>query len=88
MQGMSGTKEGFLAMQDGRVGVLIVVVAVISASRFVARVCVDRPRRPRRRPRACVMAMFVPAHRPVKRSTLRRILKQAEVSLDDFLAAL
>jgi predicted RNA binding protein YcfA (HicA-like mRNA interferase family) len=30
----------------------------------------------------------VPAHKPVKRSTLSRILKQAEVSLDDFLAAL
>ena len=30
----------------------------------------------------------VPAHRPVKRSTLSRILKQAQVSLDDFLAAL
>ncbi len=30
----------------------------------------------------------VPAHRPVKRSTLSRILKQAEVALDDFVAAL
>lgn len=30
----------------------------------------------------------VPAHRPVKRSTLSHILKQAEVSLDDFLKAL
>jgi predicted RNA binding protein YcfA (HicA-like mRNA interferase family) len=30
----------------------------------------------------------VPAHRPVKRSTLSRILKQAEASLDDFLAVL
>jgi predicted RNA binding protein YcfA (HicA-like mRNA interferase family) len=30
----------------------------------------------------------VPAHRPVKRSTLSHILKQAEVSVDDFLAAL
>jgi hypothetical protein len=30
----------------------------------------------------------VPAHKPVKRSTLSHILKQAEVSLDDFLAAL
>lgn len=30
----------------------------------------------------------VPAHRPVKRSTLSHILKQAEISLDDFLAAL
>ncbi len=27
----------------------------------------------------------VPAHRPVKRSTLSRLLKQAEVGLDDFL---
>ena len=32
--------------------------------------------------------LTVPAHRPVKHSTLSRILKQAEVSLDDFLAAL
>jgi predicted RNA binding protein YcfA (HicA-like mRNA interferase family) len=30
----------------------------------------------------------VPAHRPVKRSTLSHILKQAEVSLDTFLTAL
>lgn len=30
----------------------------------------------------------VPAHLPVKRSTLSHILKQAEVSLDDFLDAL
>ena len=30
----------------------------------------------------------VPAHRPVKRSTLSHILKQAEVKLDDFRAAL
>jgi predicted RNA binding protein YcfA (HicA-like mRNA interferase family) len=32
--------------------------------------------------------LTVPSHRPVKRSTLSRILKQAEISLDDFLAAL
>jgi predicted RNA binding protein YcfA (HicA-like mRNA interferase family) len=30
----------------------------------------------------------LPAHRPVKRSTLSRVLKQAEITLDDFLAAL
>jgi predicted RNA binding protein YcfA (HicA-like mRNA interferase family) len=30
----------------------------------------------------------VPAHRPVKRSTLSHILKQAEVSVDDFLDAM
>ena len=30
----------------------------------------------------------VPAHRPIKRSTLSHILKQAEVDLDDFLGAL
>jgi predicted RNA binding protein YcfA (HicA-like mRNA interferase family) len=30
----------------------------------------------------------VPAHRSVKRSTLSRRLKQAEVALDDFLNAL
>jgi predicted RNA binding protein YcfA (HicA-like mRNA interferase family) len=30
----------------------------------------------------------VPAHKPVKRSTLKHILKQADVSLDDFLDAL
>ncbi len=30
----------------------------------------------------------VPAHRPVKRTTLGHILKQAEVSLDQFLDAL
>jgi predicted RNA binding protein YcfA (HicA-like mRNA interferase family) len=30
----------------------------------------------------------VPAHRPVKRSTLSHILKQAEIALDIFIAAL
>lgn len=34
------------------------------------------------------LKITVPAHRPIKRSTLSHILKQAEVSLDDFLAAL
>jgi len=34
------------------------------------------------------LMITVPAHRPVKRSTLSHILKQAAVSLDDFLAAL
>jgi predicted RNA binding protein YcfA (HicA-like mRNA interferase family) len=34
------------------------------------------------------LKVTVPAHRPVKRSTLSHILKQAEVELDDFLAAL
>ena len=32
--------------------------------------------------------LTVPAHRPVKRSTLSHILKQAEVALDSFLDAL
>jgi len=35
-----------------------------------------------------LIKITVPAHRPVKRSTLSHILKQAEVSLHDFLAAL
>lgn len=30
----------------------------------------------------------VPAHRPVKRSTLSKILKQAEIPLDEFLRVL
>lgn len=34
------------------------------------------------------LKITVPAHRPVKRSTLSHILKQAQVSLDDFLGAL
>ncbi len=32
-----------------------------------------------------VLKITVPAHRPVKRSTLSRILKQAEVTLEEFL---
>jgi len=36
---------------------------------------------------AKTLKVTVPAHRPVKRSTLSHILKQAEVTLDDFLAA-
>ena len=35
-----------------------------------------------------VLKVTVPAHRPVKRSTLSHILKQAEVSLEDFLNSL
>lgn len=35
-----------------------------------------------------MIRITVPAHRPVKRSTLSHILKQAEVALDDFLNVL
>lgn len=31
-----------------------------------------------------VLKIIVPAHRPVKRTTLSHILKQARLSLDDF----
>lgn len=34
------------------------------------------------------LKITVPAHKPLKRSTLAHILKQAEVSLPDFLNAL
>ncbi len=34
------------------------------------------------------MKLTVPAHRPVKRSTLTQILKQAELSLERFLKLL
>jgi predicted RNA binding protein YcfA (HicA-like mRNA interferase family) len=34
------------------------------------------------------LRIIVPAHRPVKRSTLAHILKQAQLSLDDFLSLL
>ena len=33
------------------------------------------------------LKITVPAHRPVKRSTLAKILKQADISLPDFLNA-
>jgi len=32
------------------------------------------------------LKLTVPAHRPIKRSTLSHILKQARISVDDFLA--
>ncbi len=35
-----------------------------------------------------VFKLTVPAHKPVKRSTLRRILSQAEMELDEFLKLL
>ncbi len=35
-----------------------------------------------------VLKLTVPAHKPVKRSTLRRILSQAEMELDEFLKLL
>lgn len=31
------------------------------------------------------LKLIVPAHRPIKRSTLSHILKQANLTLDDFL---
>ena len=34
------------------------------------------------------LKVTVPAHRPVKRSTLSHILKQAEIEVDEFLDAL
>lgn len=35
-----------------------------------------------------LLKITVPAHRPVKRSTLAHILKQARLSVDEFLALL
>ena len=35
-----------------------------------------------------VLKITVPAHRPVKRSTLAHILKQAQLEVDDFLKLL
>ena len=35
-----------------------------------------------------VLKLTVPAHRPVKRTTLSRILKQALIEVDDFLELL
>ena len=35
-----------------------------------------------------LLKITVPAHRPVKRSTLSRILKQARLSVDQFLELL
>lgn len=34
------------------------------------------------------LRIVVPAHRPIKRSTLAHILKQAQLSVEDFLALL
>jgi predicted RNA binding protein YcfA (HicA-like mRNA interferase family) len=41
-----------------------------------------------KRPAAEVLKVTVPAHRPVKRSTLAHILKQARVSVEEFLGLL
>jgi predicted RNA binding protein YcfA (HicA-like mRNA interferase family) len=35
-----------------------------------------------------VLKIIVPAHKPIKRSTLSHILKQARMTLDDFLKKL
>ena len=35
-----------------------------------------------------VLKLTVPAHRPIKRSTLAHILKQARLTVDEFLALL
>ena len=35
-----------------------------------------------------VLKLIVPAHKPIKRSTLSHILKQARMSLDEFQARL
>jgi predicted RNA binding protein YcfA (HicA-like mRNA interferase family) len=37
---------------------------------------------------ADIVKITVPAHRPVKRSTLAHILKQAQLHVDDFIALL
>ena len=34
------------------------------------------------------LKLTIPAHKPIKRSTLSHILKQAEISADDFLELL
>ena len=39
----------------------------------------------RKRTPGKTLNLIVPAHRPVKRSTLKHILKQAELPLDDFI---
>lgn len=38
--------------------------------------------------RAELLKLTVPAHRPIKRSTLSHILKQARISVEDFLELL
>lgn len=38
--------------------------------------------------RTDVLKITVPAHRPIKRSTLSHILKQAHLSVDEFLGLL
>jgi len=35
-----------------------------------------------------VLKIIVPAHKPIKRSTLSHILKQAKISVEDFLKKL
>jgi len=35
-----------------------------------------------------VLKIIVPAHKPIKRSTLSHILKQARITLDDFIKKL
>ncbi|RKY76109.1 hypothetical protein DRQ12_10655 [candidate division KSB1 bacterium] len=35
-----------------------------------------------------VLKIIVPAHKPIKRSTLSHILKQAKITVDDFLKKL
>ena len=35
-----------------------------------------------------VLKIIVPAHKPIKRSTLSHILKQARISLDEFIMKL
>lgn len=35
-----------------------------------------------------VMKLTIPAHRPIKRSTLSHILKQAEISVEEFIELL
>lgn len=35
-----------------------------------------------------ILKIIIPAHKPVKRSTLAHILKQAQIDIDDFLRLL
>ena len=47
-----------------------------------------KPRRLQKRLPDEILKVTVPAHRPVKRSTLAHILKEARLDLDTFLALL
>ncbi|HTG59940.1 MAG TPA: hypothetical protein VMG63_11110 [Terriglobia bacterium] len=64
------------------------IVRALTEGRMGTGAVKGKPRRLQKRLPDEILKVTVPAHRPVKRSTLAHILKEARLDLDTFLALL